>query len=185
MCLLIHEKLTMNGRSSAKQSKTLSIAKYLLALPLLLIASSCGPKNPEAIEKLNELHSRLDIGMNYKEYGDALGDIKVVLDKKADKKAQRSFQAHLYGHEFWGCDINHTSRQGTQQLECYMLVALRFDNDFAGFNVYDHLMASHEDYRGAGVEVYLDALNKEYIRTAWEASQMVLDGEDPGEQALM
>lgn len=164
----------MNGIAPVSHPKLSRIAKHILTASLLLFISSCGSRNPEAIEKLNELHSRLDVGMNYREYGKALGDIKVVLDKKADKKAERSFQAHLYSYDFWKCQIDHTRSEFTEEVACHGLTAIRFDGDFEGFDLHDDLMANITNLTS-------DEMGSRYMQEAWLASQMVLDGDDPGQ----
>ncbi|ELS00125.1 hypothetical protein [Gloeocapsa sp. PCC 73106] len=83
------------------------------AISALEELNSKSPETEAAISALKGLNSKLDIGLNFVEYTDALRDGKVIIDQaiEADPKSktnqvvQKVMNAHIAALELWRCRI--------------------------------------------------------------------------------
>ncbi len=97
--------------------------KYLVAIACLsLTLVSCGKTQPpeakEAIAAFQKIDSRVELGINLKDYLDQVADAKLALEKyKALPNAEQKIVAdlnlaliaHISALDFWNCKIENSS----------------------------------------------------------------------------
>jgi|GEM_PF-6206906 len=60
----------------------------------------------DAIAAINELYSKINVGMNIMQYSQVLQETKAVVDKSGDSKLEDIMQGHIMALDWWRCNLD-------------------------------------------------------------------------------